>query len=118
MKYVAIAVALFASTTVLPAAAQVVSIAPIERNVVVQPFGITAGNLETKAITDAQGNRLGDVERVIGTAAGVPTALVIDAENSESHFVVPLERFSNANGMITVNVTATELAQLPVYAGR
>ncbi len=118
MKTLALAAALLTGAAVLPANAQVVTVVPLESTTVVQPFGVTVGELESKAITDAQGNRLGDIERVIGTAEQGPTALVIDAENSESEFIVPLERFRSTNGTITVDVTAAELAQLPVYTDR
>lgn len=98
-----------------PAFAQVVTMVELPNETVVEPFGLTVGELERLSITDAAGTRLGDIEEVIGTAQDGATALVIDAENSESNFVVPLERFSNNNGVITVDVTAEELATLPVY---
>ncbi len=114
MKALTLAAALFVGAAVMPAAAQVVTISPTERNVVVQPFGITAGELETKAITDAQGNRLGDIQTVLSTGEG-PSALVVRPENSQGRVIVPLERFNSANGVITVDITAAELAQLPAY---
>ena len=115
MKRLALAIALLSATAVLPATAQVVTIVELDRDVVVPPFGLTVGKLERSAITDTAGKRLGDIEKVVGTAEQGPTALVIKAENSESSYIVPLARFGSVNGAITVDITTADLAKLPVY---
>lgn len=97
------------------AQAQVVRIIELEDNVIVPAFNISVGELEKQALTDAAGNRIGDIEEVVGTAEDGPTALVIDLENSDLDVIVPLERFQNTNGVLTVNLTPEELAALPAY---
>ncbi|WP_279483808.1 PRC-barrel domain-containing protein [Aureimonas sp. SK2] len=115
MKALLIALSLATATIALPASAQVVTVVELRSDVIVQPFGLTVGKLERTAITDAAGNRLGDIKKVVGTAEQGPTALVIKAENSETAFIVPLSRFKTTNGVITVDITAAELAKLPQY---
>ncbi|WP_062209446.1 hypothetical protein [Aureimonas sp. AU12] len=116
MKAILVAASILAGSLVSTASAQVVTVVELKSDVVVQPFGLTVGKLEKLAITDAAGTRLGDIEKVVGTAEAGPSALVIDAENSEMKYIVPLERFKSSNGVITVDISAAELAKLPVYA--
>ncbi|WP_062226781.1 hypothetical protein [Aureimonas frigidaquae] len=114
MKPQIIGAAMALSILASGASAQVVKIMEMDDAVMVPAFGITVGELEKQALTDAGGNRIGDVEDVIGTAQG-PTAIVIDLENSDLDVIVPLERFQNTNGVLTVNMTPAELAALPAY---
>ena len=104
------------SAITLPAMAEVVTVVELNDDVVVQPFGLTVDKLERTAITDTAGNRLGNIEKVVGTAEKGPSALVIKAENAETRFIVPLERFQSVNGAVTIDISAAELAKLPAYA--
>ena len=115
LRTLGLATTLAAFTFGASAQAQVVRIIELDDNVVVPAFNITVGELEKQALTDAAGNRIGDIEEVIGTAENGPTALVIDLENSDLDVIVPLERFQNTNGVLTVNLTPEELAALPAY---
>jgi hypothetical protein len=115
LRTLGLATTLAAFTFGASAQAQVVRIIELDDNVVVPAFNITVGELEKQALTDAAGNRIGDIEEVIGTAEAGPTALVIDLENSDLDVIVPLERFQNTNGVLTVNMTPEELAALPAY---
>lgn len=114
MKFLAIGFATALSALACGAQAQVVKIMEMDDDIVVPAFNITVGELEKQALTDAGGNRIGDVEDVLGTAEG-PTAIVIDLENSDLEVIVPLERFQNTGGVLTVNMTPEELAALPAY---
>lgn len=115
MKTLLLTAAILAASFTGPAFAQVVTLVELDDDVLVQPFNLTVGKLEDLAITDMAGSRLGEIEKVIGTAENGPTALVIDAENSETDYIVPLERFTATNGVITVDISAADLAKLPAY---
>lgn len=85
-------------------------------------FEVSADTVDDWNVHDEAGNRIGEVEEVVGPARDMPTALVIefDARSTypaDGEFVVPLERFKRADGRLILKVDPSAIASMERYTG-
>ncbi|MEC7257281.1 MAG: hypothetical protein VXW58_05615, partial [Pseudomonadota bacterium] len=107
-----------AVTVALPASAQ--NLVEIDDTVMVPGFEMTADMLDDLDVTDPGGIVIGEVEEVLGETPDLPSALVIDFDDSQTDLgaddrVVNLDQIELANGAIVLRMPAAGILELPVW---
>ena len=107
--------AALAVVVAFPASAQ--NLVEIDDNVMVPGFEMTADTLDDLDVTDPGGIVIGEVEEVLGETADLPSALVIDFDDSQTDLgaddrVVNLDQIELANGAIVMRMPAARLERL------
>lgn len=91
----------------------------IDDAVMVPTLNVTADALDDMDVYDAAGQKIGDIEEVLGTNAQTPTAVGVDFEDSlvpgGDDRVVPLESLTMDGLRVVIALDAAAIAQLPVY---
>lgn len=82
-------------------------------------FNVTADDLEGMHIYNTAGQRIGEIEDVVGTDATVATGVAIDFDNKaglgRENRVVPLSDLKQDGLRLTVDLDAAKAAALPVF---
>jgi hypothetical protein len=107
-----------AVTLALPAAAQ--GLVEIEDDVMVPGFEMTVDQLDDLAVTDPGGVKIGEIEEVLGTNASMPTALVVDFEDSATDLgsedrVFNLDQLEMVDGQLVLRMPPASVLELPVW---
>ena len=65
------------------------------------------------------GARIGEIDEVVGNDANTPSALVVDFDDrsnfADRDIAIPLDRFTYANGTLTLNTKPSDLNAPPEY---
>ncbi|WP_152048449.1 PRC-barrel domain-containing protein [Aureimonas psammosilenae] len=82
------------------------------------PWNMTVDGVKDLIVVGANGQKIGEVEEVIGTDPTTPTALVVDFEDGagfgdRDDVAIPLDRFQMAQGGALLTSSAAEVATLP-----
>ncbi|WP_062011377.1 hypothetical protein [Aureimonas sp. AU4] len=102
--------------------AQDAALVEVGENVMLMPWNKSVDAIEdAKVLKPGDGVELGEVEKVLGTDAKTPVALVVDFEGSTTGFtgskVIPIDRFTPDGNRLTLKTSAAEVASFPNYAG-
>lgn len=92
----------------------------IEDAVTVSELNQTADAVEDMDVYNGAGQKVGDVEEVLGQDASTATALVVDFDDDAGYgdrddVVVPLERFSMNGPNLVLDADVATVASYPVY---
>lgn len=91
----------------------------LEDNVVVAPFSSTADQVEDWDVYDANGQKIGDVESVLGRDPSTATALVIDFDDGaafvDGDVIVPIEQFTWQNNRLSLDIDQAAAQQLELW---
>ncbi|KQS64180.1 hypothetical protein ASG39_13525 [Rhizobium sp. Leaf371] len=101
------------------AQAQATALVDISGKTMVPGFNVTADDLESMNVYNAAGEKIGEIEDVVGTDASTPTGVAIDFERSANlgreHRVVDITKVKQDGLRLVVDIDAAAAAQLPVY---
>ncbi|MGQ2907229.1 MAG: PRC-barrel domain-containing protein [Aliihoeflea sp.] len=90
----------------------------IEDNVQVSAFNATVDQIDDWDVY-AGGEKVGEVEEVVGTEAGTATALVVDFEGNggfaDQDMVIPLDQFAWENNQLVLNADAAAVGSMEVW---
>lgn len=82
----------------------------IDDSVMVTQLNATADDVDDMDLYDAEGTKIGEVEKVLGTSAETPGALVVDFDDDsvygDGDRVVPLEYLSMTDDRLTLSAEA------------
>ncbi|PYE25765.1 PRC-barrel domain protein [Rhizobium sp. PP-F2F-G20b] len=82
-------------------------------------FNVTADDLESMNVYNAAGEKIGEIEDVVGSDKTTPTGVAVDFERSANlgreHRVVALDKVKQDGLRLVVDIDAAAAAQLPVY---
>ncbi|MCD7107708.1 PRC-barrel domain-containing protein [Rhizobium sp. DKSPLA3] len=82
-------------------------------------FNVTADDLESMHVYNATGQKIGEIEDVVGSDKTTPTGVAIDFERDANlgreHRVVALDKIKQDGLRLVVDIDAATAAQLPVY---
>lgn len=79
-------------------------------------IGSTVDQAEDMEVFDTDGNKLAEVEEVLGTDADTPTALAVDLENHDGDdVIIELADIEFINGRLITQLTADQLRALPTW---
>ncbi|MCD7107936.1 PRC-barrel domain-containing protein [Rhizobium sp. DKSPLA3] len=112
------ATALIASTATA-ALAQTPAFVKVADATVLPGLNVTADDLEGMHVYNAAGQRIGEIEDVVGSEATVATGVAIDFDKTSGlgreHRVVPLSGLKQDGLRLVVDLDAAKAAALPVF---
>lgn len=102
------------------ALAQTATWVEIHDDAIVAPFNVDADRLEDMDVVNRAGDKIGEVEEVIGSGADNPTALVIDFDGKDNYpdrddIAVPLDQITMDGQRLVLNADATAVGTYPTY---
>lgn len=114
-----LASAFLAAAITTPALAQTTWV-EIDEDVALQPWGSTVDAVEDLDVIGANGTKIGEVEEVVGTAPGTPSAIVVDFSDDSPYgnrpdAVVPLDQFTFDNNRLTLTADAATVSGFEAY---
>ncbi|MBE7185300.1 MAG: PRC-barrel domain-containing protein [Methylobacterium mesophilicum] len=114
-----LAAAILSAVIATPALAQTAWV-KIDDNVAMQPWGATVDAVEDMDVMGANGTKIGEVEEIVGTAAGTPSAIVVDFSDdspfgNRPDVVVPLDQFTFDNNRLTLAADAATVSGFQNY---
>ncbi|GGD91190.1 hypothetical protein GCM10011390_07400 [Aureimonas endophytica] len=114
-----LALALGTAYAVGPAGAQVQYV-ELPDGAILAPWNMTVDAVEDLDVLGANGQKIGEVEEVIGTDPATPAALVVDFEggsgfDTRDDIAVPLDAFSMAPKGLLMTLSADSVAALPTW---
>jgi hypothetical protein len=90
----------------------------IEGNVQVPELNATVDQIDDWDVY-AGGEKVGEVEEVVGTQAGTATALVVDFEGNggfvDQDVVIPLDQFTWENNQLVLNADAAAVGSMEIW---
>ena len=108
-----------ASSVQAQAAAQATTWVDVPGKTMVPGFNVTADDLESMNVYNAKGEKIGEIEDVVGTDAATPAGVAIDFERSANlgreHRVVTLDKVKQDGLRLVVDIDAAAAAKLPIY---
>ena len=91
----------------------------VNGNVHVAAFGAIADQVDDWDVHDASGAEIGEVDEVVGSDAGTPTALVVDFEGNAGYadrdVVVPIDQFTRATNRLTLNASPEAVSAMETW---
>lgn len=91
----------------------------VDDQVVVAPFKATADIVDEWDVYDSKGNRIGEVEEVVGTTADTPAALVVDFDDKSRYgaadVVVPLDQIEQVDRKLVLKADPAAIASMEKY---
>ncbi|MBS9720704.1 PRC-barrel domain-containing protein [Tianweitania sp. BSSL-BM11] len=114
-----LAAAAFASLSTA-ALAQTNTWVEVDDKTIVAPFNVDADRLEDMDVQNEAGQKIGEIEDVIGTERSAATALVVDFDDNagfgdRDDVIVPLDRFSLNGVNIVLKDNAETVAGYETY---
>ncbi|GHD09989.1 PRC-barrel domain-containing protein [Tianweitania populi] len=102
------------------ASAQTSTWVEVDDKTMVAPFNVDADRLEDMDVHNAAGQKIGEIEDVIGTDRAAATALVVDFDDQagfgdRDDIIVPIERFSLDGVKLVLKDDAATVAAYEVY---
>lgn len=102
-----------------PAAGQV-RLAEVPDGTLMAPWNMSVDGVKDLDVLGANGQKIGEVDEVIGTSPATPTALVIDFEDGagfgdRDDVAIPLDAFTMASEGLLLTLSAGEIATLPQW---
>ncbi|WP_099864366.1 PRC-barrel domain-containing protein [Pararhizobium haloflavum] len=118
LSAIALATALAASAS--GALAQPADLIEIETDAqMVAPFEVSVDQLEDMNVMTADGETIGEIEEVLGTADGQPTALALEVGGflgiGDKDVIVMLDQVTMVDGSISLDMTKEEIEALPEW---
>ncbi|MGF7161665.1 hypothetical protein FHS85_003306 [Rhodoligotrophos appendicifer] len=105
-----------ATTSTAPAGQALVEID--KDDVMVQPYNMTVDDVEDMDIVDANGKEIAEVDEVLGTADGTPTAVSVDVGGflgiGSKEVIIGLDQLTLAGDKLTLDMTKEQVEALPV----
>ncbi|MCO5148187.1 MAG: PRC-barrel domain-containing protein [Aquamicrobium sp.] len=93
----------------------------VNSNVHVAAFGAIADQVDDWDVYDASGTEIGEVDEVVGSDAGTPTALVIDFDGKAGYadrdVVIPIDQFTRENNRLTLNASPDAVGAMETWNG-
>lgn len=85
------------------------------------PWNMNVDAVKDLNVLGANGQKIGEVDEVIGTSPATPTALVVDFEDGagfddRSDVAIPLDRFQMATDGLVMTVSAAEITAMPQWS--
>lgn len=113
-----ISLALFSSALLASAASAQTAWVEIEDNVQVAAFNATVDQIDDWDVY-VGGEKVGEVEEVVGTEAGTATALAVDFDGNggfaDQDMVIPLDQFAWENNQLVLNADAAAVGAMEVW---
>ncbi|NHT75508.1 PRC-barrel domain protein [Rhizobium sp. PP-F2F-G38] len=101
------------------AQAPATALVDVSGKTMVPGFNVTADDLESMNVYNAAGQKIGEIEDVVGSDKMTPTGVAIDFERSANlgreHRVVALDKVKQNGLRLVVDIDSAAAAQLPVY---
>ncbi|WP_312796838.1 PRC-barrel domain-containing protein [Tianweitania sp.] len=102
------------------ASAQTSTWVEVDDKTMVAPFNVDADRLEDMDVHNAAGQKIGEIEDVIGADRATATALVVDFDDQAGYgdrddIIVPIERFSLDGVKLVLKDDAATVAAYEVY---
>jgi hypothetical protein len=112
-----VAGALFATTAMAQTAAPVRYVELEDDKASVAALGLTVGQVKDMDIIDNAGNKVAEIEEVLGSDADTATALAIDLETSDidDDVLIDFGAVELVNNQIVTSLSAEALAALPIW---
>ena len=92
----------------------------VDDKTMIAPFNVDADGLEDMDVQNAAGQKIGEIEDVIGTDRAAATALVVDFDDDAGYgdrddVIVPVERFSLNGTKLVLQDDAAAVAAYEIY---
>lgn len=92
----------------------------IDDEIVVPDWNLTVANAEDYDVYDGQGNQVGEIGEIVGTAAATPTAATVEFADEgffddDPHRVVELSLLELRDDRMVMNMAAEAARELPVF---
>ncbi|CZT36667.1 PRC-barrel domain-containing protein [Rhizobium sp. 9140] len=110
---------LFAGAGVAFAQAPATASVDVSGKTMIPGFNVTADDLESMNVYNAAGEKIGEIEDVVGSDKTTPTGVAIDFERSANlgreDRVITLDKVRQDGLRLVVDIDAAAAAQLPIY---
>lgn len=91
----------------------------LQDNVQVSQFGSTVDQIEDWDLYDAGGQKIGEIEAVLGSDGALASALVVDFDNAASFVdgdvIVPIDQFTWEANRLSLNIDQAGAQQLELW---
>lgn len=113
------ALALTATTLMAGTAFAQGALVEVNDSVQVAPFNVDADTVDDWDVYTADGKEVGEVEKVVGTNASTPTALVVDFDDDSGYgdrdVAIPLDQFTYKDNRLVLNADANAVGKMPTW---
>ncbi|WP_442577647.1 PRC-barrel domain-containing protein [Mesorhizobium sp. ASY16-5R] len=121
MRFLILAAALIIGDTALAHAKT--KLVDVDDEVVVHPFNLTADAIEEMTVIDTRGNKIGEIEEVLGSTKHRATAVAVDVvdgsglRDDDKDMVVPLDALVlQDSGTLVLNADAETIRKYEVFS--
>jgi len=88
-------------------------------DVVVQPFNLTADQIDDMEVMTVDGETIGEIEEVLAGAAGEPVAVAVEVDDlldlDDKERIIRLDQLRLEDGRFATDLSKSEIEALPVW---
>ncbi len=86
---------------------------------IVESFNLSIDAIEDMTVVDANGDKVGEVDEVLGTSDGGPMALAVEVGGflgvGDHNAIIPLDQVKLENDQIQVDMSKDDIQNLPTW---